>query len=171
MAGHGPQCRGGRVLPVALPLTGDDLHPRLTEIPDQSQGHAVVDVGDNSDHRRPSRGAVPLSMPKISQRAAAGRAYFQLFNIPQNIHKNKRGRSGPFAKRAKKRGPLHTGPAFGGEITLYPGPQPAAGPAFPPLPPPAHGKLPCPPGFWAAPNGTRCRRGGRTWRCSFWRRP
>ena len=39
--------------------------------------------------------------------------------------------------------------------------------AFSVLPPPRPGRLPCPPASWAAPRGTRCRRAGRTWRCSL----
>ena len=95
---------------MALPFTGDDLYPRLAEIPDQRQGHAVVDVGDNSDHRSPSRGAVPLSMPKIARRSAAGWAYFQLLSLPQNIRKDKGGDGVLRQRTAKKGDPSRDGP-------------------------------------------------------------
>ena len=36
---------------------------------------------------------------------------------------------------------------------------------------PAPGRPPCPPASWAGNRGTRCRRGGRIWRCSFCSNP
>ena len=51
--GHGPQGGGNTAGPAALPLAGEDLHPRLAQVTDQGQGHAVVDVGDDGDHSRP----------------------------------------------------------------------------------------------------------------------
>ncbi len=36
---------------------------------------------------------------------------------------------------------------------------------------PAPDRPPCPPASWAGNRGTRCRRGGRIWRCSFCSNP
>ena len=44
-------------------------------------------------------------------------------------------------------------------------------PFLPALRLPAPGRPPCPPASWAGNRGTRCRRGGRIWRCSFCSNP
>ena len=64
--GEGPQGRGGSASPAAALLTGDDLHPRLGQIPDEGQGHAVVDVGNDGNHAFLLRRAVGWPSPILS---------------------------------------------------------------------------------------------------------